>query len=336
MARRRPFPREAPGTYERGEADTERRDYDRPELHLGGAAAGGLAPFLFRDDWRIPYGGDQAVQQGWPAGRPMGVTWHWAVCSTIGSLDATLGGAHAARKGSASAHYGVGRSFAEGVHRYVYVSDRSYHAGVEQTVRWDGKPKANDADKGTRTTIGIETVTMGHEWRKSKVKPGWIPVADDLGGPIWVEPWTEPQVTMMIAVAREIQGVWGHLGPRSHHGHSDLCPSYKTDVTGFPFARVLRGVYGDAAVPDVWTPFTTVEGRQRALILLGYDLGATGADGQWGKRSKQALADFKTSRGLAPRERPDDPIGGHWSTFVGWAVFDTFQERGLDFGSLHP
>lgn len=43
----------------------------------------------------------------------------------------------------------------------------------------------------------------------------------------------------------------------------------------------------------------TYREAQAALLLLGYDLGKTGADGDWGKLSKAACAMFQRGRGLA-------------------------------------
>jgi Putative peptidoglycan binding domain len=40
--------------------------------------------------------------------------------------------------------------------------------------------------------------------------------------------------------------------------------------------------------------------QQRALILLGYDLGSSGADGILGPRTKKAIADFQAVQGLTP------------------------------------
>ena len=92
---------------------------------------------------RIPLGRGHAVSRGWTkatGGRPMGVTWHWTATYDLAACDRLLGGAEPERRGQASAHYAVGRSFAEGVSRYVSLANRSWHAGVEQKLRWDGRP----------------------------------------------------------------------------------------------------------------------------------------------------------------------------------------------------
>ena len=116
---------------------------------------------------------------------------------------------------------------------------------------------------------------------------------------------------MMIAIGQEIVARWPHIGPRHHHGHHDLCPDYKVDPVGFPFARVLRGIYDDPAIPDVWTPTWIVRGRRRALAELGYGVGDGGL---WTPACDAALRDFQSRHALAPN--------GRWSTFVGWKLWD--------------
>jgi N-acetyl-anhydromuramyl-L-alanine amidase AmpD len=286
-------------------------------------------PFAFRDDWMIPLAPGQAVSRGWLAvhgSRPLGVTWHWGVTRTLSVLSKVIGGANAERKGVASAHYGVGRSFTEGVHRYVSLENRSWHAGRHQTLRWDGKAIGDpDVYRAARCTIGIETSTMGSDGTPG---PDWIRTATPLGVPIRVQPWTEEQIRMCIEVGIEIQRRWPHLRPVDHHGHHDLCPvdgagnAYKVDVCGFPFARVLRGIYPSEPIRDVWTPLETVRQRQRALIALGYPLGATGADGDWGGRSRAALEAFQRAEGRVPNRL--------WSTFVSRAVCAALERAGKD------
>lgn len=288
-------------------------------------------PFQFRD-FLIPIADGQAVNRGWLArhdNKPLGVTWHWAVTRRLSVLRDVLGGAHAERKGQASAHYGIGRTFAEGVDRYVTVDNRSWHAGINQTLRWDGKALAGDGDfKGSRTTIGIETSHIGANLDGVVAQPDWISTATPLGKPIKVQPWTPEQIAMCIEVGREIVRRWPHIRPEDHHGHHDICPvdaegrAYKIDVCGFPFAKVLRGIYPDAVIPDVWTPLETVRQRQRALIALGFNLGPAGADGSWGSRSRTALTLFQRHEGLVQN--------GLWSTFVSRAVYRELKQAGRD------
>ncbi len=203
------------------------------------------------------------------------------------------------------------------------LENRSWHAGREQRLRWDGRPFAVADDKGTRTTVGVETVNVGFARRGFPAERGWIR-ADSPDGRfrMRIQPWTEEQVEMMIAVGREIVRRWPHLSPRDHHGHCDLCPTYKLDPTGLPFARVLRGVYDDPSIPDVWTPLATVRHRQRALVALGFDLGPTGAGGRWERAADGALRELQRSHGLVE--------DGLWTAFVSWKVHDLLAGRGLD------
>lgn len=315
--------------YERDEADVDERSFPPASVTRGPTSSGtgdgpkASQPFAFRDDFLIPLEKGQAVNRSWPdahQNRPRGVTWHWSAGGSLAGLRATIGGKNADRKGEASAHYGVGRSFKEGVDRYVGVENRSWHAGKNQLHRWDGEPLSSDDDKATRTTIGIETVGLGPAGGKIVAQADWISAwAATNAHLLVVQPWTAEQVQLMIAVAQEIQEAWPHLTWRDHHGHEDLCPSYKQDVAGFPFAQVLRAVYG-AGVPDLWTPLRTLKARQRVLIALGYDLGRSGADGDWGGKSQAALSAFQRSEGL-----PQTP---YWTTFVAQRAHDVLQSHG--------
>lgn len=285
-------------------------------------------PFEISEKWMIPVAPGQAVGKGWlqkHGDRPLGVTWHWAVTTTLLTCSRVIGGANAERKGSASAHYCVGRSFAEGVDRYVSLENRSWHAGINQSLRWDGKALTDPDFKGSRAMIGIETVAMGNGGAAGH---DWIPTATPQGVSIRVQPWTDEQLRMCIEIGREIVARWPHIGPDDHHGHHDICPvdgngrPYKIDVCGFPFAKVLRGIYPEATIPDVWSPLETVRQRQRALIALGFDLGPSGADGAWGARSRAALEALQRQSGLV--------VNRLWSTFVSRAVHAALVAKGLD------
>lgn len=291
--------------------------------------------FAIRNDHMIPVAPGQSVNKGWPArhgNKPLGVTWHWAVTRKLSVLRDVLGGPNAEKKGVASAHYGIGRTFAEGVDRYVSLENGSWHAGKHQSLRWDGKLLGDDDFKGSRSTIGIETSHIGANLGVVKAEADWIRTATPLGVPILVQPWTEEQIVMCIEVGREIVRRWPHIGPADHHGHHDICPldgngvAYKIDVCGFPFARVLRGIYPDKAIADVWTPLETVRQRQRALKVLGYNIGAAGVDGKWGTSSRNALLLFQRHEGLVQN--------GLWSTFVSRAIHRELAERGLDLASV--
>jgi N-acetyl-anhydromuramyl-L-alanine amidase AmpD len=266
------------------------------------------------------------VSEGWPAatgGRPRGVTWHWTATRSLAHCRQLLGGASPERKGEASAHYAVGRSFAEGVDRYVTLENRSWHAGVGQTLRWDGAALSGPAEKGSRTTIGVETVNIGNARRGVPPGADWIRCAPPVGRrDLLVEPWTDEQFAMMIEVGREIVGRWPGIRPEDHHGHHDLCPGYKVDVSGLDFARLLRGIYGDASIRDVWLPLQTVRQRQRALIALGYQLGPTRDDGDWGPRSEGALRLFQREQGQVEN--------GMWTGFTSRAVDAALLARGWE------
>ena len=282
-----------------------------------------------RRDVLIPLASGQAISRGWPSatgGRPHGVTWHWTATWDLALCRRVLGGPNAERKGQASAHYGVGRTFAEGIDRYVTLDNRSWHAGIHQLTQVNGRaftPGMQSAQKGTRTTIGVETVSIGYARAGVPARPGWLRVArTDCKRLVDVQPWTDEQIEMMIDVGKEIGARWPHIGPRDHHGHHDLCPNYKDDVVGFPFAAVLRGIYDDDALPDVWTPLWMPAQRQRVLAFLDYDLGPAGVDGDWGTRSDLALRAFQRDIGLEPT--------GRWSTWVSWAVQDRVAAAGKE------
>lgn len=284
--------------------------------------------FIIDESCMIPLADGQAVSAGWPEaiGGPLGVTWHWTVTWDLALCRRLLGGAKAERKGEASAHYAIGRSFGEGVDRYVSLENRSWHAGKAQTLRWDGRELGSPDYKGSRSTIGIETVSIGYATAPGMAEADWIGAATPDGKPILVQPWTDEQVEMMIEVGREIVARWPGIGPDDHHGHHDICPGYKVDPSGFPFARVLRGIYPDHEIADHWTPTGMAIQRQRALAAMGLDLGPTGADGQWGKRSQAALKRFQSEHGLVPN--------GYWSTFVSRRLHAALAERGMDLAEI--
>jgi N-acetyl-anhydromuramyl-L-alanine amidase AmpD len=279
-----------------------------------------------RTDALIPFQPGQAISRGWTSAtdfRPVGVTWHWTATRDLALCRSVLGGANAERRGEASAHYGIGRTFEEGIDRYVSIEDRSWHAGINQTLRWDGKPLQGDNRfKATRTTIGVETVCIGFARNSVNASEDWIVAADPTGKHVMrVEPWTEEQVEMMVTVGKEIIARWPQIGFRDHHGHHDICPGYKQDVAGFPFADVLRRIYDRPTIPDVWSTLQTPLQRQQALIDLGYGLGKAGADGDWGRFSDAALRRFQRDNGMVP--------DGMWTSFVSWKVHDVRISRGL-------
>lgn len=264
----------------------------------------------------IPVQSGQAVSAGWSsktANRPQGITWHWTATRTLKQCSETLGGANAHRKGEASAHYGIGRSFAEGVDQYVSLDNRSWHAGINQTLRWDGRPRIAQWEKGVSSTIGVETVNIGFAREGFPAEADWITAASPNGKQVMkIQPWPEEQIQMMIEVGKIIVAKFPNICPENHHGHQDICPGYKVDVCGFPFARIIRAIHGDDSIPDVWSPYWEIRPRQQALLDMGYSLGPDGADGDWGRMSDAALRKFQRENGLVE--------DGMWTTFVAWAV----------------
>lgn len=293
--------------------------------------------FTIDESFMIPVQKGHAVSAGWTSyagSKPMGVTWHWSATWDRATCDKILGGDNPLRKGEASAHYCIGRSFEEGVSRYVSLENRSWHAGANQIMRWDGKDVRHGGQwwSGARTTVGIETANVG--FGRSGVTPNfdWIPCNAPNGKQeMLVQPWTDEQVAMCIAIGKEIQRRWPHITYRDHHGHLDVCPGFKVDPAGFPFARVLQGIYPDEDIYDVWTPVWNSTQRQRVLIALGFDLGTSGpnkdgADGDWGRLSDSSLRKFQKERGLE--------VNGYWTTFVCWAIFEALMEKGLDMAEV--
>lgn len=280
--------------------------------------------FKYSDKYLIPIERGQAVGSGWKSRtnhKPAGVTWHWTAGWTLKSCSIVLGGANSRRKGKASAHFGVGRSFDEGIDRYVSIENRSWHAGANQTLRWDGKPCVINGVRysGAGCCIGIEVVNIGYARKGVQAKDDWIKAATANGKTEYlIQPWTDEQIEMCIALGKHIQKRWPHLTWDDHHDHQDLCSGYKVDSIGFPFAKVLRAIYDDPSIPDVWSPFLLIQQRQEALIKLGYDLGKWGADGDWGRMSDAALRDFQIDNGMVEN--------GMWTTFVSKAIYYALEK----------
>lgn len=295
------------------------------------------------DSWMIPTGSPgHAISKGWghTGGKPNSVTWHWTATWDRAYCDQLLGGGDALRKpkwnvkkqsweGGASAHFCVGRDEKEGISQYVSLENRSWHAGVGQSLRWDGKPVNWNGKwlSGSRTSIGIETVNVGYARPGISKKDNWIRVFSTNGQfEMWVPPWSEEQIDMMSFVGRKIVEKYPNIKYLDHHGHMDICPGYKEDCSmAFPFARVLSNIYG-REIPDVWGKFKLIEQRQRALILLGYDLGSWGADGDWGRMSDAALRQFQEDKGIVQN--------GLWTTFVCWEIYFALLDIGYGLDRL--
>lgn len=264
--------------------------------------------------WMIPVSSGHAVSKGWTSytGKaPLGVTWHWTATWDLKTCNKILGGATALRKGEASCHYGIGRSLSEGIAQYVSLDNRSWHAGAGQEKETDGRPLRSSRYKGSRATIGIETVHIGYTRKGVPALDDYRDVATQTGQTITVAPWTPEQIAMMIDVGKRIVERWPDIGPRDHHGHHDICPGRKVDVAGFPFAAVLCGIYGEGTVPDVWTKYWSILERQRTLVKHGADIAI---DGDWGRMSGAALLRFQKANGWIE--------DGLWDTFLCWNIFD--------------
>lgn len=301
--------------------------------------------FKVDDSWMIPTGipGHAVSSSGWTYtnGVPTSITWHWTATWDRKTCDKLLGGSDALRKpqwnenskkweGGASAHYCVGRSFQEGISQYVSLEHRSWHAGGGQKLRWDGKKVSVDGQflSGARTSVGIETVEVGFERAGIPREEDWVRVYDTSGKrEMWIQPWTEEQIEMMIYIGKEIIKKYPHIQEIDHHGHMDICPGHKDDPSlAFPFAKVLSGIY-ERDITDVWSPFLLIEPRQKALQLLGYDLGSWGIDGNWGNISDAALRQFQKDYDLE--------IDGYWSTFVCRKIEAALKEKGLSINDVH-
>lgn len=285
--------------------------------------------FSFNDSAMIPIKQGQSVNKGWTSAtdnRPMGVTWHWTAIERLSDVRRVLGGANAVNKGISSAHYGVGRTFTEGVDRYVLIENRSWHAGKEQKIRWDGKA-STEATKASRSCVGVETCNVGYARQGFPPGPDWIEAVNtDCKWVMKIQPWTADQFQMMVAVGKEIIARWPHIAPVHHHGHHDICPGYKQDVAGFPFAALLRRIYDDDTIPDVWGSLWTIAARQKVLLRLGYDLGPWGPDGSWGEWSQRALTKFQADCGAV--QVP------HWTTFTCWDAHHALRALGTDLGEV--
>jgi peptidoglycan hydrolase-like protein with peptidoglycan-binding domain len=143
---------------------------------------GGSSPSSDFNDYLIPVASGQAVSPGWGnLSAPIGVTWHWTATWDLATCRKILGGSNALRKGEASAHFGVGRTQAEGVDRYVLLENRSWHCGKGQTLTVYGKEMTDPDQKGARTTVGIETVNIGYARDGVDAGEDWIRVLSGNG-----------------------------------------------------------------------------------------------------------------------------------------------------------
>lgn len=307
---------------------------------------------------------------------PMGVTWHRAGGAGLDSVRRRFA-SEIREESRASTHYCIGADFADGIERYVSIEDRAWHAGTRQILRWDGRACAlrtrrghewiNEGWKAARTTIGVTVVGFAEPITRREQGEVWDDVPPEQilhaampnGQGRRVLRFGDEQYEMMIAVGREIVERWPHLRPWSHHGHYDICPDYRWDPLGLDFARLLRGVYPEDAIPDVWTPLRTAAQRQRVMKRLCGLLGIKRrvvVDGIWGVASRttlralqRAMAERKNRRrpGLFGRWRaalatPEiemlearpmpahTAVNGYWTSFTNWDVHAVLGEHGVD------
>jgi hypothetical protein len=207
----------------------------------------------------------------------------------------------------------VSRRYRRG-HRYVSLENRSWHAGVGQVLDWRGQTIdesiPGDRDRiGARRSIGVELVYPGYARKGLPAGDDWPTVAAPNGEEMRVPLWQYAQLQMLIDLGVEIVTRWPQIGPDDWHGHVDVCPARKVDPLGFPFAAVLRSLYG-VPVEDVWTPFLRTKARQSAL--WGLDLYDGEIDGQWGSLSQAACSELQRRAGLG--------VTGLWSIWCGRAI----------------
>ena len=278
------------------------------------------------NDFFIPIQPGNAVHKAWTKTtnyQAKGVTWHWTAMAKLKDSRKTLQGL-GSRK--VSAHFCVGSSFAEGVDRYVSLENRSWHAQVNQKLRWDGE-KSVKRTSGISACIGVETAHVGYERQGYPASPDWGIFLDPTSETYRrIPPWGEEQFKMMVEVGKQILDRWPYIPWQHHHGHHDICPGYKTDVVGFDFARLLRRIYDNPKIPDVWTPLWTTEARQRVLISLGYDLGEWLDDGFWGDYSKRALTEFQREHSKV--------ITPFWTTFTCQDAHREVTKKGLSLETI--
>lgn len=314
------------------------------------------------------------IQHGQPPeDGPSAITWHWTagwnVYGNSDSANGSLGPDSSCRRSYASAHYSVGRSFdrvmhdtrvnsrREGTVQLVSLDNRSGHSGGgtgTNGARYvNGAAYANSTHAGRRASVGVEVTYIANarpmvEARRhtNTYSDPWVDViphrrrSDHDTLPIW----PLEQIAMCINVGSEILERWDVevLGPRQHHGHYDIEPFNKYDPLGFPYARVLRALYPDQIIPDVWGIFwETWSSRARALENLGYT-DAVAGEGRnlWNNNSTNdvQLSAFKTDRNAVRTTVNSNAAGAHlantghalrvdtrepiWCTFTCWEIHD--------------
>ena len=245
----------------------------------------------------------------------------------------------------------------EGTVQLVSLDNRSGHsgsgAGTNGARYVNGAAYANATHQGRRASVGIEVTYIatvgtieGARNHTNTYDDQWVdvvphrPRSDHDTLPIW----SLEQIAMCINVGSEILERWDAevLGPRQHHGHYDINPYRKFDPIGFPYARVLRALYPDQIIPDVWGIFwESWSSRARALENLGYTDAVVGEERQlWNNNSINhlQLTAFKNDRNDVRRTVNSNAVGAHlantghdllvdtrepiWCTFTCWEIHD--------------
>lgn len=93
-----------------------------------------------------------------------------------------------------------------------------------------------------------------------------------------------------------------HLHNAALFGHCDFG---KPACPGDTIMSMVRQLHAEPETIASMTP-TTVETWQAALVSLGYDIGSSGVDGDWGAKSQAALIAFQTASGIPRSGSRDD------------------------------
>ncbi|MBG6106629.1 N-acetylmuramoyl-L-alanine amidase [Frigoribacterium sp. CG_9.8] len=202
------------------------------------------------------------------------ITLHWMV-GTLRTTDTTF--SSSSRK--ASATYGVGPS---AIHQYVQEKDYPFS---------DGNTYANQ-----------HTISIEHEG-------GWLDGNGNRVAPSAAVLENSAQLCADIARRRGWSSLQWMVNVFPHnHWVATMCPGttdYGTIVhraNQILGASVLAmaGVNGGTSVAQGWNASSWSTSQiQTALIKLGYNLGATGADGDYGQLTTAAVRKFEQDQGLS-------------------------------------
>lgn len=205
--------------------------------------------------------------------------------------------------------YGYGQRAVEAIARY--------HVSPQSHLKAGGAPGfaytlAVDADGTVYVANGVDVATWSHGQREvpdantaliGVCALGWYSYRDKDGQEHPGDEPPPPQEAALIDVWRAAQGLWGWKADGTAGGllgHDDLgkpaCPGARLDA----LQDALR-----AGLPRLpLRSSLTLSGRARiayqqaCLMRLGYDLGASGVDGQDGAATKTAITHFQRDHGL--------------------------------------